>query len=248
MHRYDPRDQRRQEHWQRREPPDRRPRDQRRQEHWQRREPRRRWDPRDRPQPRRQHHRPRPSLPPAPPPYTLYPQETRVCREEHMGVNLPAFDFESSLATRDVQEAAYRKEVECKHKKPVICQYWWRATASDIPSVGCMKGDACDFLHEVIPEKVPLCTHYLAGKCNRIGCIFRHAARQPCHAYERGFCKYGPKCVREHVKQKGPLCSKMDMYGRCPDPTCTDKHPRMDDTFNRELWAYYQANWQKFHA
>ena len=110
-----------------------------------------------------------------------------------------------------------------------------------------MKGDKCDFLHEVLPEKIPLCTHFLEGKCNRPGCIFRHAAQQPCHAFERGFCKYGPKCHRAHVKKKGPLCPYQDISGRCPRPNCPLAHPRMDATFQRELWDYYRQHWKKFH-
>ena len=153
---------------------------------------------------------------------------------------LPPFRFEASLANIDAFECRHRQRVRCARKKPVICQYWWRFTASDIPSVGCMKGDGCDFLHDIRPELIPLCIHYQEGKCNRPGCIFRHAKRQPCHAYERGFCKYGPKCIREHVK-KGPLCPKQDVRGRCPDPTCPGPHARMDETFHRELWEYWKS-------
>ena len=49
-----------------------------------------------------------------------------MCTDEDMGTNLPRFEFEDPLAAQEAASAAHRSKVECKQKKPVICQYWWR--------------------------------------------------------------------------------------------------------------------------
>jgi len=136
------------------------------------------------------------------------------------------FDFEPCIAILEQRAKKWQRPVS--ERKQVVCQYWLRRLIYGY-SAGCSKGELCDFLHVDIPEKRPLCTHYLqklkdpqARGCNKKNCIFRHENKQPCHAYERGYCKYGPKCVRTHTKhdhmcRNGPHCR---IHG------CKEPHPR----------------------
>ena len=155
--------------------------------------------------------------------------------QEQMSLELPEFDFEPALRAQEASLRKLNQKVECKQKKQVICQYWWRARAGR--SAGCMKGEACDFLHEMRYDLIPICIHFLEGKCNRPNCIFRHEKKQICHAFERGFCKYGAQCVWEHV-EKGPMCPNQYHYGYCWVKDCKKPHPRQDPTFWKLLSTF----------
>jgi len=144
-------------------------------------------------------------------------------QEHHQPIT---FDFEPCITI--LENRIKQRSRPDTQRKQVVCQFWLRGMIYS-HSVGCSKGELCDFLHADIPGKRPLCVHYLqklkdpnARGCNRHNCIFRHENKQNCHAYARGYCKYGPKCVRIHVKHdhmcvNGPQCS----IHRCPEP-----HPR----------------------
>lgn len=77
--------------------------------------------------------------------------------------------------------------------------YWIRG--------GCMKGDACDFLHEDNPDKMPECQHGL--NCRNRDCKFLHTGAEEsmrvgtdiCPDFAAGFCPLGQSCrMRHHTK------------------------------------------------
>lgn len=109
---------------------------------------------------------------------------------------------------------------EFSHK--IVCRHWLKGL--------CKKGDQCEFLHELIVSKLPECPNLARlGTCPYVpACPFAHpkaADRIPtCPAYDKGFCRLGPKCTKRHVlKQACPLY----IYGFCPDgPACQLAHPK----------------------
>lgn len=75
------------------------------------------------------------------------------------------------------------------HKREV-CRFWLRDA--------CSKGEACEFLHEMIPEAMPKCRY---NPCDRPGCPYNHAevtTKQLCPNYQAGFCSFGSTCKDRH--------------------------------------------------
>jgi len=78
--------------------------------------------------------------------------------------------------------------------RTVVCRHWLR----DL----CMKGAACEFLHQYDLAKMPLCRH--GDRCKIKDCPFRHiseADRLECVFYSQGFCIHGPFCRYKHVRR-----------------------------------------------
>ena len=134
------------------------------------------------------------------------------------------FRFEGPLQAMDLSRRKFYAHVK---KKPAVCHHWLRSRM-------CMKGDTCEFLHGYYPRLIPRCQRF--PNCNEWECPFRHEAAEPCHAYERGYCKYGPKCLRQHTKKKGPPCD-------CTSKTCSRAHPRRDQTFWREAFKWFETKY-----
>ena len=111
------------------------------------------------------------------------------------------FDFEPTMDNIFENERIERKQIQKKYildkgKKMynIVCRHW-------AYGAGCMKGMACEFLHQHDHTKMPICIHFIKNKCSRgKECMFRHV-REPCHAYKRGNCPRGTECTREHVQQ-----------------------------------------------
>ncbi|KAL7576038.1 hypothetical protein ACA910_000825 [Epithemia clementina (nom. ined.)] len=78
--------------------------------------------------------------------------------------------------------------------RTVVCRHWLR----DL----CMKGAACEFLHQYDLSKMPLCRH--GERCKIKDCPFRHiseANRMECVFYSQGFCIHGPFCRYKHIRR-----------------------------------------------
>jgi cleavage and polyadenylation specificity factor subunit 4 len=78
--------------------------------------------------------------------------------------------------------------------RTVVCRHWLR----DL----CMKGAACEFLHQYDLSKMPLCRH--GERCKIKDCPFRHiseANRMECVFYTQGFCIHGPFCRYKHIRR-----------------------------------------------
>jgi cleavage and polyadenylation specificity factor subunit 4 len=78
--------------------------------------------------------------------------------------------------------------------RTVVCRHWLR----DL----CMKGAACEFLHQYDLSKMPLCRH--GERCKIKDCPFRHISegeRMECAFYKSGFCIHGPFCRYKHIKR-----------------------------------------------
>ena len=106
--------------------------------------------------------------------------------------------------------------------KSVVCKHWLRGL--------CKKGLQCEFLHEYDLEKMPECHFFAASECTNIDCEFRHVNPddkiKDCCWYNRGFCKYGPKCKNRHVTK---LPCENYLEGFCPlGPNCRYGHPKFE--------------------
>ena len=132
-----------------------------------------------------------------------------------MTVDMVEYDFEDYALSHGIPETLdplpYRKagsvfatgeEAEpqltsAKHDprlRTVVCRHWLR----DL----CMKGAACEFLHQYDLSKMPLCRH--GDRCKVRDCPFRHiseADRLECVFYSQGFCIHGPFCRYKHVRR-----------------------------------------------
>jgi cleavage and polyadenylation specificity factor subunit 4 len=95
----------------------------------------------------------------------------------------------------------------------------------------CMKGDACGFLHEMIPERMPECQTFLKkGFCPDPDCVFKHTREniKECNMYALGFCIFGPECRYNHTRKPGPP----------PDPSTVEAaKPKMFRDINRVVNA-----------
>ena len=95
-------------------------------------------------------------------------------------------------------EEAQPQITSAKHDprlRTVVCRHWLR----DL----CMKGAACEFLHQYDLSKMPLCRH--ADRCKIPDCPFRHISdedRLECVFYSQGFCIHGPFCRYKHVRRE----------------------------------------------
>eukprot|EP01024_Parvocaulis_polyphysoides_P054269 TRINITY_DN5472_c0_g1_i1.p1 TRINITY_DN5472_c0_g1~~TRINITY_DN5472_c0_g1_i1.p1 ORF type:complete len:247 (-),score=30.71 TRINITY_DN5472_c0_g1_i1:36-776(-) len=125
------------------------------------------------------------------------------------------FDFEHQLENNSPQEQLQPDDVEPpdlpasvigqqpgnykKNFRKTVCTYWLKGL--------CMKGEQCGFLHQYVPERMPVCkTLQKHGSCKDPDCPFKHDLDEinECNMYRLGFCIYGPNCRYRHTRLPGP--------------------------------------------
>eukprot|EP00560_Eucampia_antarctica_P006014 CAMPEP_0197824334 /NCGR_PEP_ID=MMETSP1437-20131217/1593_1 /TAXON_ID=49252 ORGANISM="Eucampia antarctica, Strain CCMP1452" /NCGR_SAMPLE_ID=MMETSP1437 /ASSEMBLY_ACC=CAM_ASM_001096 /LENGTH=627 /DNA_ID=CAMNT_0043423919 /DNA_START=71 /DNA_END=1954 /DNA_ORIENTATION=+ len=107
---------------------------------------------------------------------------------------LPYRKAGSVFATGEEAEPVMTSAKNDPRLRTVVCRHWLR----DL----CMKGAACEFLHQYDLSKMPLCRH--GDRCKVKDCPFRHiseADRLECVFYSQGFCIHGPFCRYKHVRR-----------------------------------------------
>lgn len=107
---------------------------------------------------------------------------------------LPYRKAGSVFATGEEAEPQLTSAKNDPRLRTVVCRHWLR----DL----CMKGAACEFLHQYDLSKMPLCRH--GERCKLKDCPFRHiseADRLECVFYTQGFCIHGPYCRYKHVRR-----------------------------------------------
>jgi cleavage and polyadenylation specificity factor subunit 4 len=108
---------------------------------------------------------------------------------------LPYRKAGSVFATGEDAEPVMTSAKNDPRLRTVVCRHWLR----DL----CMKGAACEFLHQYDLSKMPLCRH--GDRCKVKDCPFRHiseADRLECVFYSQGFCIHGPFCRYKHVRRE----------------------------------------------
>lgn len=99
-----------------------------------------------------------------------------------------------SVFSNDIAEPVLTSAKHDPRLRTVVCRHWLR----DL----CMKGAACEFLHQYDLSKMPLCRH--GERCKIRDCPFRHIRegdRMECAFYKSGFCIHGPFCRYKHLKR-----------------------------------------------
>jgi len=107
---------------------------------------------------------------------------------------LPYRKSGSVFATGEEAEPVFTSAKHDPRLRTVVCRHWLR----DL----CMKGNACEFLHQYDLSKMPLCRH--GDRCKVKDCPFRHISeseRLECVFYSQGFCIHGPFCRYKHVRR-----------------------------------------------
>lgn len=107
---------------------------------------------------------------------------------------LPYRKAGSVFATGEEAEPVMTSAKHDPRLRTVVCRHWLR----DL----CMKGAACEFLHQYDLSKMPLCRH--GDRCKVKDCPFRHiseADRLECVFYSQGFCIHGPFCRYKHLQR-----------------------------------------------
>eukprot|EP00743_Colponemidia_sp_Colp-15_P008339 GILK01009057.1.p1 GENE.GILK01009057.1~~GILK01009057.1.p1 ORF type:complete len:262 (+),score=16.20 GILK01009057.1:94-879(+) len=110
------------------------------------------------------------------------------------------FDFEEEIQFEDVSKRGANnsrtaRTARTSGRKSVVCKHWLRGL--------CMKGDDCEFLHQLDPERMPRCHFWdQFGECKDAECLFRHVTeedKKECLRYKFGFCKQGLACKLRHA-------------------------------------------------
>jgi cleavage and polyadenylation specificity factor subunit 4 len=112
---------------------------------------------------------------------------------------LPYRKAGSVFATGDEAEPVLTSAKHDPRLRTVVCRHWLR----DL----CMKGSACEFLHQYDLSKMPLCRR--GEKCLLKDCPFRHISeenRLECVFYSQGFCvSFSLVSLCSVSKQKDPF-------------------------------------------
>eukprot|EP00742_Colponemidia_sp_Colp-10_P008944 GILJ01009718.1.p1 GENE.GILJ01009718.1~~GILJ01009718.1.p1 ORF type:complete len:256 (+),score=16.33 GILJ01009718.1:90-857(+) len=110
------------------------------------------------------------------------------------------FDFEEEIQFKDASKLGANnsrtaRTTRTSGRKSVVCKHWLRGL--------CMKGDDCEFLHQLDPERMPRCHFWdQFGECKDAECLFRHVTeedKKECLRYKFGFCKQGLACKLRHA-------------------------------------------------
>jgi cleavage and polyadenylation specificity factor subunit 4 len=112
--------------------------------------------------------------------------------------------------------------------RDVVCTYYLIGECSKVRYI---QGNACPYLHEMIPEKIPVCRNYLQGECKNPNCKFKHEGERrearECVFYNMGtlhsgFCPQGKFCKFKHARRE--LCHDY-IIGKCSaDQKCRKYH------------------------
>ena len=141
-----------------------------------------------------------------------FEQKTRKSDEKCERMNAPSSRQEDEGRGNGMRDQGGR--TGGVRKKDTVCKFWVQGR--------CLKGDKCEYLHEYIEDKVPICSEFLHhGVCKKANCKFRHKLPPPCDWYQRGFCKHGKhKCSGTHTPRKACMAY---LLGFCPNgPECPD--------------------------
>eukprot|EP00898_Chlorokybus_atmophyticus_P004558 jgi/Chlat1/5102/Chrsp33S05101 len=115
-----------------------------------------------------------------------------------------------------------------KNYRQTVCRHWLRGL--------CMKGDACGFLHQFDPARMPICRFFAKhGECHEPDCVFKHSAEdiKDCHMYKLGFCPNGLGCRYRHNKLPGPPPPVEETLQRYQRPQQTPQQQEKESTTTR---------------
>ena len=126
------------------------------------------------------------------------------------------------------------------NRRTEVCRYWLKNM--------CRKGDACEFLHALDYEKMPLCSS--GDFCSNVDCQFKHRpveGRSVCANYQLGFCYFGRRCPHLHVfRDRPPQISEYWAApvdgAAAPDSLYAAVLHRGGPLFRKKACDYFKAN------
>ncbi|KAB8356689.1 hypothetical protein FH972_024265 [Carpinus fangiana] len=89
----------------------------------------------------------------------------------------------------------------------------------------CSAGEDCNLSHELTPERVPFCVHFMRGNCTNEDCKYPHVRVNPgapvCKDFAiLGYCPEGAACDKRHVRE----CPSYANKGLCHNKHCRLPH------------------------
>lgn len=86
-------------------------------------------------------------------------------------------------------------------------------------------GDACDLSHDMTPQRMPTCLHFLRDQCTNPNCKYGHAKIAPgapvCRSFGLyGYCEKGAACPERHAFE----CPDFSNTGVCKTKGCKLLH------------------------
>lgn len=96
----------------------------------------------------------------------------------------------------------------------------------------CAAGDECNLSHDLKPERLPWCIHFIRGNCNNEDCRYLHVRPNPsasvCRPFATiGYCEKGGECDGRHVNE----CPDYANTGACRNKDC--RLPHVDSVANK---------------
>lgn len=96
----------------------------------------------------------------------------------------------------------------------------------------CAAGEECNLSHDLTPERVPWCIHFIRGNCTNLDCRYLHvrpnASAPVCGPFATmGYCEKGAECDGRHVNE----CPDYANTGSCRNADC--RLPHVDSVANK---------------
>ncbi|KAK1545507.1 hypothetical protein CPAR01_03009 [Colletotrichum paranaense] len=89
----------------------------------------------------------------------------------------------------------------------------------------CASGDSCDLSHDLTPQRIPTCVHFVKGNCANSTCPYAHSSVSSgalvCRSFGMyGYCDKGGECEERHVFE----CPDFSNTGKCKTRGCKLLH------------------------
>ncbi|KAF9880049.1 hypothetical protein CkaCkLH20_02860 [Colletotrichum karsti] len=89
----------------------------------------------------------------------------------------------------------------------------------------CAHEESCDLSHDLTPQRIPTCVHFIKGNCANPNCHYAHSSVSPgalvCHSFGKyGYCDKGDSCEERHVFE----CPDFSNTGKCKTKGCKLLH------------------------
>ncbi|KAK1493174.1 hypothetical protein CCUS01_13818 [Colletotrichum cuscutae] len=87
------------------------------------------------------------------------------------------------------------------------------------------RGDSCDLSHDLTPQRIPTCVHFVKGNCANSACPYAHSSVSSgalvCRSFGMyGYCDKGDECEERHVFE----CPDFSNTGKCKTRGCKLLH------------------------
>jgi hypothetical protein len=138
------------------------------------------------------------------------------------------------MKRKEIKMEVEQKKFSRLHKREV-CRFWMRDA--------CSKGEACEFLHEMVATAMPQCRF---NPCERADCPYNHtlvASKTLCPNYQAGFCSFGSTCKDRHDFIDGPPPGIALLFLKDDEVKLnTARRASTQKTFRRDDCPYFKSD------